>query len=460
MIDTRESRYILATIVCASFALTIIIGAVSIALPSMAQDLSLSAIQMGWVPMLFSLTTAILILPFGRMADILGRVRIYRLGIYLTAGGIIVTACSISASMLIACQFLLGLAFSMISSTTPALITSASHPHNRGRNLGIYVSSIYLGTALGPSLGGLLTHNFGWRSIFVPTLLLLIPIIVLVSTKIKSEWADAKNEKFDITGSILISVMLFCLLYGFSQLPSTRGVWVIAAGVVSIVLFVLWELRVESPILNISYIVKNRLFSFSSLTHLLYYTATYPITFIMSLYLQYIKGYNSQEAGLILLITPVIMAVVSPLAGRTSDRIQPRVNVSAAITVVLIAVLLLFTATSADGLASIIIALVLLGAGYAFFVSPNTNAIMSSVDKKYYGVASASLATARQTGQTLGMSIIMLLFSLFIGNVQISPAYYPAFLQSVRTGFLVFAGVCIVSIAFSSARGLIRGDRR
>jgi EmrB/QacA subfamily drug resistance transporter len=421
----------------------------------MAHELAMNAVQMGWVPMGFSLTGAILILPFGRLSDIYGRKKIFIIGILINTVAVAITPFSTSAYMLITFQLIQGVGFAMLVGTSTALLTSAYPPHQRGRALGILVAAVYLGLALGPSLGGLLTYNFGWRSIFLPTILLQIAAIVLVLTKVKSEWADAKGEKYDIIGSILIPIMLFCLLYGFSLLPSSSGICIIVIGLISVVIFVRWELRLESPIFNISHITKNRLFSFSSLTHFLFYTATFATTIIMSLYLQYIKGFNAQEAGLILLITPIIMAAFSPLAGRTSDRVQPRVNVSAAIIVVLIGILLLFAATFNEGMISIIIALALLGLGFAFFVSPNTNAIMSSVDKKYYGIAAATQATTRQVGVTFSISIIMLLFSLFLGKAQITPEYYPVFVQSIQIAFIVFVGLGVLSIVFSIARGRV-----
>ena len=455
MHDKRENNYILATVVLTSFALPLLLGAQSIALPTIAQELSMTAIQMGWVPLLFSMSGAILVLPFGRLADIVGRKKVYIMGTIISTAAVAVTALSVSAYMLIIFQLMLGIGFSMISSTAPALLTSAYPPQQRGKALGIFVASVYLGTACGPSLGGLLTYDLGWRSIYAPTFLLLAPSILLATTRIKSEWVASKGEKFDYIGSMLIPIMLFCLLFGFYQLPSIKAIWIMAIGIVGVALFIFWELRAESPIFNISHITKNRLFSFSGLTHFLYYTATFPITFIMSLYLQYIKGYNSREAGLILLITPIIMACFSPLAGRTSDKAQPRVNVSAAICIVLIGIVLLFAATFSEGLLLIIVALVLNGLGFAFFVSPNTNAIMSSVDKKYYGVASATQAATRQIGICFSLSLTMLLFSLYIGDVQITPEYYPVFLQSIRTAFVIFSGVSILAIVISATRGYI-----
>jgi MFS family permease len=213
MTDTRENRYILIIVVLTSFAGPLLFGAVSIALPSMARELSMNAIQMGWVTMVFSLTGAILILPFGRLADIFGRKRIFIIGLLINTVAVAFTAFSTSAYMLIALQFVQGIGFSMLVSTGTALLTSAYQPQQRGRMFGIMVAAVYLGMALGPTFGGLLTHNFGWRSIFAPTFILQIPAIIIVFAKIKSEWADAKGEGFDVTGSILLTIALFCLLY-------------------------------------------------------------------------------------------------------------------------------------------------------------------------------------------------------------------------------------------------------
>ncbi len=455
MNDAQEHRYITTIIIITSFAGPLLFGSISIALPAMAQELAMNAIQMGWVTSVFSLTGSILIFPFGRLADISGRKKIFILGVIINTVAVAVTAFSTSAYMLIAFQLIQGIGFAMMVSSSTAIITSAYSPQERGKMLGMTAAAVYLGMSLGPTFGGLLIHNFGWRSIFAPAFILQIPAIVLLFTKIKSEWADAKGEKFDIIGSILLSIMLFCLLYGFSLLPNQSGILIIVIGVIAVILFILWELKVKSPIFNISLLTRNRLFAFTSFTHFLFYTATFSITFIMSLYLQYIKGFSSQETGFILLASPVIMAIFSPIAGRISDRVQPRVNVSIAIVVVLSGILLLFHATENQGLINIIIALVLLGLGSAFFISPNTNAIMSSVERKHYGVASATQATTRNIGITFSMSVIILLFSLYIGNAAITPEYYVPFMQSIRIAFIVFAGLCICGLIVSVTRGKV-----
>ncbi|MCF8304754.1 MAG: MFS transporter, partial [Bacteroidales bacterium] len=184
--------------------------------------------------------------------------------------------------------------------------------------------------------------------------------------------------------------------------------------------------------------------------------ATFGISFLMSLFLQYIKDYNPQEAGTILVAQPIMMAIFSPVAGRLSDKLGPRYVASTGMAITGAGLLIFSFIDKSTSLSFIIINLLMIGFGYAFFSSPNTNAIMSSVTKKYFGVASATMATMRLTGQTLSMGLIMLVFSTMIGKVEITPAYYPQFLISVRTAFAIFAALSAGGIISSMVRGKIR----
>jgi MFS family permease len=176
----------------------------------------------------------------------------------------------------------------------------------------------------------------------------------------------------------------------------------------------------------------------------------------LSLYLQYIKGLTPQRAGLVLVAQPIIMAVFSPAAGRLSDKIEPRIVASIGMAFAAIG-LFLFTFLSSDThLGFIIAGLMLLGFGFALFSSPNTNAVMSSLEKRFYGVGSAMLGTMRLTGQMLSMGIAMVIFALHIGSARITPDYYPLFLTSVRIAFTIFSALCFGGIFASLARGKVR----
>jgi predicted MFS family arabinose efflux permease len=196
---------------------------------------------------------------------------------------------------------------------------------------------------------------------------------------------------------------------GVSLLPATKGVWLITLGILGIGAFVGWEMRVEDPVFDVNLFRKNTLFAFSNLAALSNYSATFAVTFLLSLYLQYVKGFSPEHAGAILVSQPIVMAIFSPLSGRLSDRIEPRIVASAGM-VLTVAGLILFSLFDVDTSVSFILtSLIVSGFGFAFFSSPNTNAVMSSVEKKFYGVASATLGTMRLTGQIFSMGIAMVM---------------------------------------------------
>jgi MFS family permease len=199
----------------------------------------------------------------------------------------------------------------------------------------------------------------------------------------------------------------------------------------------------------------NRTFTFSNLAALINYSATFAVSFLLSLYLQYIKGLPPQSAGMVLVAQPFVMTVFSPLAGRLSDRVEPRVVASIGMTLTTIGLILFTFLDNETSLAFIVFNLILLGFGFAMFSSPNTNAIMTSVEKRYYGIASGTLGTMRLVGQMLSMGIAMLLFAIFIGRAQITPEYYSLFIESVNVAFMIFSVLCFIGIFASLARGKV-----
>ena len=336
------------------------------------------------------------------------------------------------------------------------MLTSVFPAGERGRALGINVAAVYLGLSLGPFLGGILTQYFGWRSIFMINVPLGLIIIASIFWKLKGEWAEAKGDKFDLSGSIIYGLAIVALVYGLSLLPAMLGIWVILVGILGILIFIWWETKIASPVLHIGLFRNNTVFAFSNLAALINYSATFAVAFLLSLYLQYIKGLGPQNAGLILVSMPAVQALFSPLAGRLSDRIEPRIIASVGMGLTTIGLGLLTFLEQDTAIEFIVVSLIILGFGFALFSSPNTNAIMSSVDKRYYGVASATLATMRQIGMTLSMGIAMLIFALFIGRVEITAEYYPPFLASTKMAFMIFTALCFGGIFASLARGKLR----
>jgi EmrB/QacA subfamily drug resistance transporter len=454
--DSALKRAVLIIACLSSFIVPFIGSSVNIALPSIGKEFHINAIILGWVPTSYILASAMFLLPFGRIADIYGRKKIFLSGIVIYTLGSLFSALSFSAPMLIASRVVQGIGSAMTFGTSMAILTSVFPLAERGWAIGITTASVYSGLTLGPFLGGFLTHYLGWRSLFYFNVPFGLAVIFLVLWKLKGEWAEAHGERIDLFGSLLYASMLLVIMIGLSLLPAVSGMGLIGAGAVGVVAFFFLEARTQSPILHVQVFKHNPVFTFSNLAAFIHYSATFAVTFLMSLFLQYIKGFSAQSAGVILISQPLMMAVFSPLAGRLSDRIEPRVLASLGMAFTCSAIYLLSFLTAKTDLIFIIFSLLLLGFGFALFSSPNTNAIMSSVEKRYYGVASGTTGTMRLVGQMFSMGMAMMIFSLFIGKVTIVPELYPLFLKSVKTALVINGTLCFFGIFFSLARGKVQ----
>jgi EmrB/QacA subfamily drug resistance transporter len=453
MNDNTPKKTILIVAALSTFLVTFMGSSVNIALPVISSELQVDAVLVSWIPTAYLLATAACLLPFGRLADIYGRKRILTYGIFVFTVAALLLSFVSSVGSLIALRVVQGVGSAMIATSGVAIITSVFPARERGKALGISVAATYLGLSLGPVLGGILTQHFGWRSIFMVTVPLGIAAIFLVLRKMKGEWAEARGEKFDLIGAVIYVLALVGIIYGFSLLPEMLGVSLIVAGALGIFAFVRRERRVESPLLDIKLFSKNKAFVFSNLTHLISYSSIFSVAFLLSLYLQYIKGLSPQSAGLVLVALAAVQCGFSPVAGRLSDRIEPRILVSIGLGLTAVGLARFIFLAENTSLGTIIGNLVLLGFGRALFASPNTNAIMASVKRRAYGVASATLATMRQVGMTFSMGITMLLFAIYVGRVEITPQYYPLFLSSIRVAFIIFTALCSVGIFTALLRG-------
>lgn len=455
--DTAVNRRsVLVVTTLSSFLTAFMSSSVSIALPSIGKEFVMDAVLLSWIPASYLLASAMFLVPFGQTADIYGRKRLFTYGTVIYTVSSLLCGISSSGGELIAFRVMQGIGASMVFGTSTAILTSAFAVGERGKVLGVNVAAVYTGLSLGPFLGGLLTQHLGWRSVFLMNVPCGLIIVALVFWMLKEEWIEAKDEKFDFAGSIIYGITLLAIMYGFSLLPRTSGALLLLTGVVGLVAFVTWETKVESPVLDVKVFRNNRVFAFSNLAALINYSATFAVGFLLSLYLQYVKGLSPQSAGLILVSQPITQTIFSPFAGRLSDRIEPQIVASIGMTLTAIGLSMVAFLSEGTGFEFIIASLILLGFGFALFSSPNTNAVMSSVEKRSYGVASSALATMRLTGQMLSMGITTLIFSVYIGRFQITPEYYSLLLKSTRIAFVVFAALCFSGIFASLARGRVR----
>jgi MFS family permease len=357
-----------------------------------------------------------------------------------------------NVTWLIGARILQGIGGAMLFGTNMAILTSVFPPGERGKAMGINATAVYVGLASGPFVGGLLSHYIGWRSIFALLVPMGIVSLILIRLKMKNEWAEAKGERFDWQGALLYGLSLSAIMYGFSKLPSVTGWILTASGLVIMPLFIMRESKTNHPLFDIALISKNRVFAFSSLAALINYAATSAIGFFLSLYLQYIKDLGPRDAGLILMSMPVTMALLSTPAGKLSDKYNPGVLASIGMAITSAGLIMLCFLSAEASVVFVITVLVIMGLGFSLFSSPNSNAIMSSVEDRQLGNASGMLGTMRNVGQTFSMAIALMLLALFMGQAKITQSNYPQLLAAMKIGFIIFSVLCIAGIFASLAR--------
>jgi MFS family permease len=453
-----SKRLILFLIVITSFISPFLGGAINIALPAISSDLSMGAVGMSWVAMSFLLSSAVFLVPLGKLADIRGRKMVFLWGNVIIVITLVMCALAPSGHLLIIFRVLQGTGSAMVFGTGVAIITSVYPPGERGAAIGISVTAVYIGLSAAPFLGGILTQYLGWRSIFYATIPFELLVIGITWLRIGEEWADARDERFDLKGSVLYLLSMSAFMLGFSQMPETFAIILTVAGLSGLVLFTLLELKTRFPVFNIALFARNRLFAFSNLAALINYATTFAITFLLSLYLQYVMGLSPRDAGIILVTQPLTMALVASFSGRLSDRYDPRILSSTGMGIIVGGLIMLTFLSGGSSYIYLIFSLVVVGLGFGMFSSPNTNAIMGSVGKKYLGVASATVGTMRLTGQMFSMGIATMVLQLFLGNRQLSSQVSARFLTSMRTSLIIFAVLCFLGIFASLARG--RSDNR
>lgn len=439
-----------------SFMGPFVISSVNVALPAIQKEFAADAVTLSWVATALLLAIAVFLIPMGRIGDIHGRKKVFAGGLMVYTLASLAGVFTCHMPMLIAVRVFQGIGAAMFVTTGMAILISVFAPHRRGRAIGVYVSAVYVGLCVGPIAGGLLTHYLGWRSVFAVAVPFGVASVWVSLRYLEGEWADARGQKFDLAGSLLYAAAVSLLVYGASLLPQPPAAWYLAAGALALIAFAGFELHRRDPVFDVRLFAANRLFAFSCLAALIHYAATFALAFLLSLYLQYIKGLDPRTAGIILVAQPLVMAVCSPLAGRLSDRIEPRLISSVGMMLTSAGLLLFSFLGTMTTIARIVATLVMIGFGFALFSSPNMNAIMGAVDKRFFGIASGAVAAMRLLGQMASMAVAMVVLSVFMGRHAITPAHYGPFLESVRISFKIFSVLCVAGTVFSLARGNLR----
>ncbi len=438
-------------VICLSSSLVPFMGsALNLALPYINEDFSINASLSGWIPTSYMLSTAIFQIPCAKLADMIGRRSVFIWGLILFILFTVLSGVASSVVSLIIYRFLSGIGSAMIFGTSAAILMSAIPLQKRGQALGINAATVYFSLAAGPFLGGILTQYWGWQSIFYISALIAFFVLIGALFAIKENWKEERKQTFDVIGSVLYALGLSAIIYGFTILPAILGFILLVVGVLIMVAFSVYEKKKTNSVFDIKVFLENKVFKYSSLSALINYSATFAISFMLSLYLQYVRGLSPRDAGLILIVQSIMMAVVSFASGKLSDKMSASFLSTLGMSIIFIGLIGLCFIGESTNFYIIIALLVLIGFGFGVFSSPNMNILMSSVDKQYYGFASATAGTMRLVGQSLSMGIAMMSISLLIGDIKFSAAVHAELMYSMRITFIICSVLCLFGVYASS----------
>lgn len=455
----RTSQNSALFVVCMGSGLSpLCLDSVNVAIPSMASDLQADAALISWMPTIFLLSTIALMLPFGKLADSFGRKRIYTLGLAINACASLGAFFSDCIEWIFFFRFIQGVGSAMTFGTGIAIITAVFPSDERGLPLGLNTASVYIGLTIAPALGGLITETFSWRVVFLipipPTLLLL----TVIGCYLKGDWRREQHSSFDWIGTLIFAGWALAFVVGLTGLPAWPNVFSLLLAVSLLALFIWHQARHADPLIRVQIFRESRLFSFSLVAAALMYAATYPLAFLLSLYLQYVRGLSPLESGQIILVQAMAMAILAPFAGKLSDLIEPRVISTTGCISVATGFALLSQLSFHTEPGYISTALLFIGVGFGLFSAPNHNSVMSAVSRKEMGVASAAINMARVSGSLMGVSLVNLLINLRLGDSLMSQVQNGKLL-SVATLALTFSlGLVICASLLSATRGRIRSE--
>lgn len=442
---------------------------VILALPQMMEKLHADLVHMVWVIMAYILVSTVLLLTFGRIADMVGRVRLYNVGFVVFTVGSFLCGVSRTANALILARIVQGAGGALMMVNGPALITEVFPPHERGRALGINGITFSIGGIAGPLLGGLILTVADWRWVFY----INVPIGILGTAwgylALKERAVRVRGERFDFLGATLFSVGLLSLLfalnlgiqYGWTS-PAILSLFGLFA--VLLVLFLVRERRVDRPVLDLS-LFNSRVYSFSVLAAMLQALAMFAMNFLIVFYLQAVRGYDPLTAALMLIPFSLVGAVVGPLSGLLADHVGARMPATVGLFLQAGALVwFIFTLTPSTPYASIVVGLVIVGIGGGLFWSPNTSAAMNGAPRDRLGIASAALATLRQTGMVTSFALSLavaagslpkeVMMNLFVGtNVSLGSEPMQAFVVGIRHAFVVSVVLSVIAAGLSFVRG-------
>lgn len=429
-------------------------SAILLSIPDISAEFSVSAVSIGWLVTIYTLVVSAFAVPFGRIADLTSRKKVLVVGLIVFTVGAVAAVFSNGIAFVLVARGLQAFGAAMIFATNQAILLAEFDEGERGRVLGYSTAATYIGLSVGPVVGGIINNHFGWRAIFIVAALIALVSLALAAKKLPKRNSVLAKEHLDVAGLVLYSVTIIFVVYSLSEFASnTFNLLLFPVGLLIGALFLARETSTDSPLVDVNMFLSSREYTISNIVALLNYAATFAISYLLSIYLQVVQGYDSQMAGIMLIAAPLMQAIVSPFAGDLSDKIKPFKLATRGMILCAVA-LFLFSFLSVDTPVIYVMAtLVLSGVGFAFFSSPNTNAVMSCVNKAQYSVAVSMLSTMRNLGQTISMVFVTVVVSMNMGRMALADAGPALLADTMREAFAVFTVLCVLGVLLSHMRG-------
>jgi len=433
---------------------------INIALPTLTGEFNVPVSSVTWVATSYLITICALLLFFGRLGDIKGNTKILKFGVVVFAIGTLLCGISVNFMMLTISRVIQGIGAAASMATNQAIISQTFPESERGRALGINVGSVALGSLLGPPLGGFILTAFSWRYIFLLRFPISI-IVFLLGNRVLPK-RSAINEKLDMKGFALYAssvILIFCAI-GIGDTIDFSNPFVtvpIIIGLFLLAMFIIVERKHSQPMLDLT-IFKNTLFSVSIVCVFLVFVAMKSINIIQPFYLQSARGMTTLTAGLLTMIYPVTVALVSPFAGYLSDKVDKRIPTLVGLSISTTAYVGAALMTEHTSLVYTGVIYVLLGFGFALFQSPNTSLIMSSVPQNKLGLAGSVNALVRNAGHAVGALLCTVILFSSMSSLYGQPVndYVQGrpdlFIHGMRTTYLVFAGCSLAGALLTAFR--------
>lgn len=452
---TRESYVVFVSFITSFFAVFLSAGIV-LGVPSIADEFAMNNVVQNWIPTIALLVVAVFTLPAGQISGKYGVKKSLIIGVLIFIFASLGACLSFTTEIFLLFRVVQGIGMAFLNVSAMAMVVQAINPQNRGKALGFTVTGIYLAGSLSPVLCGFLVYNLGWRAMFYFVIPFLVLCLILMLLKIPGEWKTYEKDKIDSIGYLIYGIGILLFIYGFTNLMNTVGWVCVIIGLCLLIIFAYYELNVESPAFNMR-LFKNMKFTSSNIAALCSYLAIAAITTILNYHFQYVRNWDAQLTGIMLIITPIIMALIAPNAGKLSDKIHPQKLAAFGMSIATVTLLILLFLDANTPIYLIVVAMILQGVGMGLFTTPNTNAIMSSVPPKETPNASAAQSAMRTIGQTMSLGLLTLVFAWIMGSLKLSSEHADLIVQCSQIVCMICTVVCIVAI-FASLVGIRSKD--